>query len=85
MSAEQMSIETQQALLQYFEASKALRSSDTEEAAEKAAELLNQADTALWMLKQNPDTLRRRVEIVRKKTEERDSTIDAAAQGGKEG
>lgn len=61
-----MTEEMQQALLQYYEASTALRVADTQEKVVQAIELMNEADTALWILRQDPATLRRRVEIVAK-------------------
>lgn len=65
MSAEPMSPETQQALLQYWEASKALHSSITEASTAKAITLMNQADQALCLLTKPPESLRARIEIVR--------------------
>lgn len=67
---DKMSIETQQALLQYWEAAEALRRSDTDEAAKEAIDLLNQSNAVLWMLKQDQNKLRRRVVIVDKKMRE---------------
>lgn len=63
---EPLSLERQHALLQYWEASKALRSALTDAGVAKAIALMNQAETALWMLEQPADSLRTRVEIANK-------------------
>lgn len=67
MTAEPVNPETHQALLQHWEATKALRSSITEADTAKAITLMNQADQALSLLAKPSETLRARVEIVREK------------------